>query len=122
MGLFGKKQFQTVEGAMEFLVDRLAVEAEMQGYPLNEHERKALRYAADEPSTEWGIDWEKVRGSDNEGTEFESKMTELLRTAYKRDKDAGENVSRYKSAVQMIQEESYWIVAISSKAVPHSLF
>ena len=122
MGLFGKKQFQSKEDAMEFLVSRIASEAEMQGCPLNEHERQALKFAADEPSTEWGLDWDKVRGSESEGAEFEKQMSCLLKNAYERDKKAGEDTSRYKSACRMIEGEPYWIVAISAKAVPQGLF
>jgi hypothetical protein len=122
MGLFGKKQFQSKEEALEFLVSKIANEAEMQGCPLNDHERKALKYAADEPSTEWGLDWDKVRGSEWEGAEFETQMTALLKSAYERDKTAGEDIARYKSASRMIEGEPYWIVAISTKAVPQGLF
>lgn len=122
MGLFGKKQFQSNEEAMDFLVTKIANEAEMQGCPLNDHERKALKFAADEPSTEWGLDWDQVRGSEWEGAEFEKQMTALLKAAYERDKKSGEDTGRYKSASRMIEEDPYWIVAISCHAVPHGVF
>lgn len=122
MGLFGKKQFQNNDEAMDFLINKVTNEAEMQGCPLNEHERKALKFASDEPSTEWGLDWDKVRGSEWEGAEFEKQMVALLKAAYQRDKKAGEDTSHYKSASRMIEGAPYWIVAISAKAVPQRLF
>lgn len=124
MGLFGKKQFQSNEEAMEFLVNRIANEAEMQGCPINEHERKALKFAGDEPSTGWGLDWDKVRACDlnDEGAEFERQMIELLKAAYQRDRKAGEDAGRYKTASRMIQNETYWIASISVQALPQRLF
>jgi hypothetical protein len=118
MGLFTRKFFQSVDEAKEFLIAKVVLEASLQGVPLNGHERLALNYASDEPSTGWDIDWDKVRGADDEGQEFERQMTDLLRSAFKKDKAADSaEAGKYRSALHMLAEETNWICYMAQQVL-----
>ena len=97
MGLFGRRYFDNGDQAKNFLIEKICLEASIQGKALNENERKALNYAADEPSTEREIDWDRVRNADefaeHEENMFEREMTALLKSAYERDRDSGSDTS-----------------------------
>jgi hypothetical protein len=119
MGLFGRKQFFSTEEAKAFLIDKISLEASLQGKALNEDEKKALNFAADEPSTEWGINWDSVRGADEgEGQGFERQMSNLLRSIYLRDKKSGsDDASKYHAAVDIFTDETNWIRAIAERGL-----
>jgi hypothetical protein len=120
MGLFRRKTFSNVEEAKEFLIGKISLEASVQGSPLNEDERKALNYAADEPSTEWGLRWENVRGSEFEGRQFEQEMIGYIQSAHERDKEAGaDDARRFREAQEMLSDGggTNWIVSIAEKAM-----
>jgi hypothetical protein len=121
MGLFTRNYFNSADEAKEFLISKVELAASLQNEPLNEHERRALNYAPDEPSTEWDLEWDQVRCMDDSesGSEkFEAEMISLLKAAYDRDREiSSPDAPKYKSAHELLECEgsTNWMVTIAQQ-------
>ncbi len=115
MGIFSRKYFASAEEAREFLIEKIALQASISGGALNADELKALNSAPDEPSTEWGINWDNLRHANaDEGQSFAAEMTIYLKSAYMQDKRSGSgDAPKYKSALEISREQTNWIFQIA---------
>lgn len=74
--------FSSQKEAKQFLTDKVIVEAAAQGEPLSKADKRLLFFSVNEPGTATGIPRERLESDD---TEFEAKITGLLKAAYERD-------------------------------------
>ena len=119
---FGKKYFASMEEAKAFLIEKLRQEAQIQGVPISENERKFLAYSPSEPSTEWELDMETLPPDTVEEryeVEYVPKMSRLLKAACKRDQISNsdpDEARRYRSATKLLDPEDYVIADIAREA------
>ncbi len=110
--------FSSGREAKEYLIERIVVEAELDGVPLSETERKMMYFT----ETAWTLpdiyDVNEVFERDYDDREYEAKIGSLARDARTRAKGAGE-LDRWKEAVRVLeQEDHYLLVLLSATAGP----
>jgi hypothetical protein len=119
---FGKKYFASVDEAKNFLMTRIVQEAQIQGAPFSENERKFLGYSPTEPSSEWGLDLQSLPADTVEEryeSEYLPRLARILNAALKRDKDSNpdpDETKRYHSAAKVLEDEDYVIADIARRA------
>jgi hypothetical protein len=107
-----KSSFTNIDQAKDFLVSKIAREAERSSSPLTDVERRKLYYSPTEPSTTWELKWEDAF----EDEEFDGKMAALLSAAFQRDKAVNaksEEVRRYHEAWKWLKEEDHVIASVA---------
>lgn len=115
-----KNSFTNLKDARDFLVEKLFLQAALEGKPYNNEDRKSMYIIGDEPSSTWEIDVDKCAIKD--GEEEEPVLVELLRAALKRDKGT-EGERRFKDAVDYLWKEEReqgnesWIGLLSALAL-----
>src|SRR4051794_8111563 len=96
---FGKKYFASMDEAKAFLIEKIRQEAQIQGIPVSENERKFLGYSPTEPSTEWDLDLQQLPPDTFEEryeSEYLPRMARLLKAAHKRDRDSNPDLDEAK--------------------------
>jgi len=112
-------RYKTEKDAKEYLVGRIAVEAEREGMPLTEVERKMLYFT----ETGWTlpnmleVNAEFERDYDND--EYEKKIAGLAQRIRQKNKDEGEEAeAAWNEAVEKLNEgDHYLLVLIDPKLV-----
>ena len=117
-------RFARSREAKEFLVARIVAEANKEGVPLSEVERKMLYFS----ETDWTLpDIEEVSEAfarEYDDDEYEKKITSLVRNARKRArKEDRQEFDAWSDAVRMLsKEDHYLLVMIEQDAPPGDLW
>jgi hypothetical protein len=106
--------FSSQKEAKRFLADKIIAEAAFQGEPLSELEKRLLLFSVEEPETANGIPRERL---ENDDTEFEVRVSSLLKAAYKRDCDIPQERERYREAMQELKKGDHYIVVMADDAL-----
>jgi hypothetical protein len=107
--------FSSGREAKEYLIDRIVGEAEQDGVPLSETERKMMYFT----DTGWTLpdiyEVNEVFERDYDDAEYEAKIGELARNARARAKEAGE-LDRWKEAVRVLEQEDHYLLVLIAAA------
>jgi hypothetical protein len=106
----------SVAGAKQFLVDRIAAEAERGGAPLNEAEKAMLAFSEAGAS---GKERESTRTSerDFDDKEYEGRIARLARAVYDRDVEAGRKSEWDESLDELASEDLYLMVMLEQAGI-----
>jgi hypothetical protein len=113
--LDGEMTFPSQLAARQFLIDKITAQAERTAAPLSEGEARMLELNLDVPKTAIGI---PVQILEDKSHAFESKIVQLLKAAYNRDRDNAQEVERYKEALRMLRDSGQYILIIATGAIP----
>lgn len=104
----------SVNKAKKFLVGRVLDQAKRDNVPLTEVEIRMLGFAEGSASVQ---DMEAARAFERDfnDEEYESKVAELLRRCYKRDKESGEDAA-WDNALADLDEEDMYLVVMLKRA------
>jgi hypothetical protein len=102
--------------AKQFLVDRIATEAEREGAPLNEIENAMLAFSEDGAS-EKELEWARTFERDFDDKEFEGRMARLARTVYDRDVEAGRKAEWDEALDELASEDFYLMVMLEQAGI-----
>ncbi len=101
----------TATEAKQFLVDRIAAEAEREGAPLDEAEKELLCLGETEAGTRTQ---ERARTLERDGAdeEFESRIARLAEAVYDRDVEAGRKAQWDEALDELAAEDLYLFVML----------
>lgn len=111
------RRFSSAREAKEFLVSRAVEEAQREGAPLSEVERKMLYFS----ETDWTLpdiaevndEFDRTYNRDD----YEKKMARLFREAAKRDRKASpEEYDAWRSAIRVLQRGDHYILVMVRSA------
>jgi hypothetical protein len=105
--------FSTQLEAKHFLADKIASEAACQGRPLSDLEKNLLLFSGQEPGSVTGLPDDVLEGID---VEYEKRITNLLKAAYKRDSDNPQEKERYKQAMQVLNGGDHYLLVMANAA------
>jgi hypothetical protein len=105
---------ESVAKAKRFLIGRIVDQATLDGVDLTKAELKTLEFAEATAAPE---DIEAARAFDaqHDSQEFESKIAEILRRAYERDKKSGEDTA-WSDALDALADEDIYLLVMVQKA------
>lgn len=106
--------FSSQREAKQFLADKIIAEADREGLPLSNIERRMLLFSVDEPETMEGFP-ENVSMDVDEA--YEKKITALLKAAYARDKDIPGEGQNYKDAYDKLAEGDHYISVMAGSVL-----
>ena len=111
------KTFASAKDAKEFLVSRIACEAQLEGVPLSETERKELYFS----ESGWTLpDMDRVNEEFEhtyDENEYEYKIAALIRNARKRDGATNpEDKKLWSEAVGILRKEDHYILVMIKQA------
>ena len=109
----------SVARAKKFLIDRTLAQAERDNVPMSPVEAKMLGFAEDSASAsdmETGEEFER----DYNDEEYEAKIAELLRRAYKRDEEGGEEAAWDEALTDLAEEDAYLLVMLRRAGIAAS--
>ena len=102
--------FSTQREAKQFLANKIIAEADRQGSPLSDIDKRMLLFSEQEPETLQGLSEDALTNID---LEYENRITNLLRAAYAREKSIPEEGQRYKDAYSKLQEGDHYISVLA---------
>jgi hypothetical protein len=110
-------RFSSAREAKEFLVSKIVDEAQREGIPLSEVERKMLYFS----ETYWTLpDMMKVSNEfdrEYDQNEYEKKIRGLAKTAMERcHKESPEEYDMWQSAIHVLKKEDHYILVMFSQA------
>jgi hypothetical protein len=103
--------------AKQFLVDKVIYEAQLQGAPLSEMDRRLLLFSVDEPQSATGIPVEVLEDVDDV---WEANIIRLLQAAYKKDHSNIEERRKYRDALVTLKGSDNYILVMVDRALPRS--
>jgi len=106
--------FSSQLDAKQFLVNKIVSEAAFQGVPLPDVERGLLLFSEQEPGSDAGIPDDVLQDID---LEYEKKITNLLKAAYKRDRDNPEMREQYEDAMRELDGSDHYILVMAAPAL-----
>ena len=104
----------SVDKAKRFLVQRVLEQAKRDNVPFTEVEVRMLGFAEESASAK-DMEAARVFERDYNDEEYESKVAELLRRAYKRDKESGE-AAAWDQALAVLGEEDMYLLVMLKRA------
>ena len=96
--------FNSQQEAKDFLIGKIAAEAELQGNPLLDSERKILAFSEQEPESAARVTGEMLDEADEE---WEDGIARLLAAAYKR--EPPEEKQRYTEAEKELEKGDHYL-------------
>jgi hypothetical protein len=99
--------FSSQREAKQFLIDKIAAEAELQGIPLLDSEKKILAFAEQDRGTTVGVTDEMLAEADEE---WESGIARIFADAYKR--ASPEEQELYKQAKKKLEEGDHYLLVM----------
>ncbi|HUY95891.1 MAG TPA: hypothetical protein VMU71_11355, partial [Terracidiphilus sp.] len=96
----------TTAEARQFLVDRIAAEAEREGAPLDAMEKEMLGFAESEASARQMESARKFE-SERDDEEYESRIARLANAVYERDVSAGRKAEWDSAMDRLVAEDLY---------------
>ena len=103
--------------AKQFLVDKIVSEAQSQGMPLSDTDRRMLLFSLDESESATGIPVEVLE--DTSGV-YEAKIIKLLKAAYQKDSNNPEERRKYRDAIRTLKGSDHYILVMASAALPRN--
>jgi len=100
--------------AKKFLASKIVSQANLQGLPLSDGEQKLLLFSEQDPESPTDIPDELLEGIDHE---YEKKITDFLRAAYKRDRDNPQEREQYQDAMQKLKGSDHYIQVMAEPAL-----
>jgi len=108
----------TSRSAKDFLVSRIADEAERQGTPLSETERKTLYWAETDSSGPEAVEASDQFDREYDSKEYESRIAKLLKQAYKRDKiESPDAKHQWQEAIRVLQKEDHYLMVMVDQSI-----
>jgi 23S rRNA A2030 N6-methylase RlmJ len=104
--------FATQQEAKEFLIGKIAAQAEVEGNPLLETEKKILAFSEQEPESTLGVTDDMLEEADQE---WENGIARLLAASYKR--DIPEERERYIEAKKELEKGDHYLSIMVSAAL-----
>jgi hypothetical protein len=109
----------TPDSAKQFLLSKLSAQAAHDRVTLDEVERRMFLFS--ESSGNAGLATPEVFDSKYDSTDYESKITKLLREAYAHDKRTKERKREWTDALQAVsREDFYGLIMIDQAGIPRS--
>jgi len=109
----------TPDSAKQFLLSKLSAPAAHDRVTLDEVERRMFLFS--ESSGNAGLATPEVFDSKYDSTDYESKITKLLREAYAHDKRTKERKREWTDALQAVsREDFYGLIMIDQAGIPRS--
>jgi hypothetical protein len=102
--------FSTQREAKQFLANKIVAEAEREGAPLSDVERRMLLFCEQEPETVTGFPDDVLENID---TEYEERITSLLRAAYERDQENRDEKQRFEDAYLKLQDGDHYLLVMA---------
>lgn len=109
--------FHNAREAKEFLVSRIASQAQLEGVPLSEIERKELYFSetAWRPPDMARVNGEFERSIDQD--DYETKIVALIRNARRRDQEASsQEAALWPDAIAILAREDHYILVMIRRA------
>ena len=106
----------SVAEAKQFLVDRIAAEAEREGAPLNEIESAMLAFS-EVGASEKELEWARTFERDFDDKEYESRMARMARTVYDRDVATGRKTEWDEALDELASEDFYLMVVLEQAGI-----
>jgi hypothetical protein len=107
-------QFSTARDAKEYLIDRIVAQANQDGIPLTDVERKMLYFS----ETGWTLpDMKTINREFDEAydqNEYESKIGQIARRIHERSHDNGDDGNWDEAVERLADEDHYLLVLIDS--------
>jgi hypothetical protein len=109
----------TPDSAKQFLLSKLSAQADHERVTLDEVEKDMFLFS--ESSGNEGLATQEVFDSKYDSTDYESKITKLLREAYAYDKRAKDRKQEWTDALKAVsREDFYGLVMIGQAGIPRS--
>ncbi len=104
----------SVANAKQFLVDRIAAEAEREGAPLNEMEKAMLAFSEAGASAE-ELETARAFERDFDDKEYEGRVARLARAVYDHDVEAGRK-AEWDEALDELASEDFYLMLMLEQA------
>ena len=112
-------QFITVRDAKQYLIDRIVAQADQDGIPLTDVERKVLYFS----ETGWTLPDMMTISREFDETydqnEYESKIGQIVRRIHERSHDNGDDGNWDEAVERLADEDHYLLVLIDSNSSIH---
>ena len=110
-------RFGNAREAKEFLVSRIAEEAQREGVPLSEVERKMLYFTENYWTLPDMMEVNEAFDRDYDAAEYEKKIAQLVRHARARTrKENPKELEDWKDAIGILSKEDHYILVMLGKA------
>jgi hypothetical protein len=107
--------------AKEFLISRIVEEANSENVPLSDLERRMLTFSETYPSAPDMYEIAEQFDKEYDTVEYEAKITELLRNAYRADrKHSTENTQKWGDARTALRREDHYIKVMHGPAIKYA--
>lgn len=111
--------FATERQAKQFLADKIYQQSQLAGAPISDVDRRLLLFSEQDPGSEKGIPEDMLSDLD---LEWEQRMTDLLRQAWRRDKENPAERQLYLDAMERMKASDHYIQVIADPVFGRSLF
>jgi hypothetical protein len=109
--------FTNSRDALDFLVSRIAAEAESEGSPLSEIERKMLYFSETAPTPPDIMEANGVFDRDYNSDEYEKKIARLIGSTKQRfRKTDKQNLDAWSDAIRSLKKEDYYLLVMINQA------
>jgi len=106
------------DAAKRFFMDRIIAEAERQGIPLSNNERRMLNWSEVEPGCESDPDLAEALESEISDQAYEAKICGLLEAAYERELSADAAAKEsYRAAYSVLKRGDYYVMIMIEQAL-----
>ena len=100
-----------VQEAKNFLVQEIAIEAQLEGTPLSDLERRMLYFTESEDATEDPAALNEQFEKEYDTAEYEKKISRLMSHAYRRSKkDSSEKLRLWNEAIHVLRKGDHYIL------------
>ena len=106
----------SIAEAKQFLVDRIAAEAEREGAPLDAVEKDMLGFAESEASARQ-MESAQTFERERDDKEYESRIARLAKAVYDRDVEAGRKAEWDKALDELAAEDMYLFVMLEQAGI-----
>jgi hypothetical protein len=116
---FMRVESQTVHSAKQFLLSRVLEQAQRDGAPLSEIEKRMLLFS-EQSASDGDVKAEREFDAECDDQQYEAKITRLFRRAYANDKGTVDEHS-WKEALDALRDEDvYALVMVDQAGIPRA--
>jgi hypothetical protein len=108
--------FPSAMDAKTFLAERIAAQAEREGAPLDELERKNLYFSETYEAPDDALEVASEFGKTHDDAEYEKKIAALAKRAYKADEGSATVLQRWREAMARLEPEDHYIEIMLEQA------
>ncbi len=105
---------ETVESAKQFLLNRLIEQASQDGVALSDVEKRMFLFSESSANTDWDAN-EKFE-AEYDDSEYEKKVTKLLRRAHSRDVKSSATKSGWRECLRALNKEDFYGLVMIDRA------